>query len=517
VKELADPGYEIGWPENPDYGTDLVYGGRKTNGTAYTEPIKVIYHGPRRFVAQLETTIWDHPLSTVSDNKDADIPLVKIVFTIIFNKVKKQVIILKDIKSLLEPKYGSDLRIQFSNRGEVDLGTGTYLSNAYFWTEGTQDTIDPNDDGWPTVYDSLWELSKTDDLGLATLCSDFPQDSDPTFDVAMAINPNDDYVWWAAFWPSLSDYTIDGWHMWYRSIDENDPHDTSITAAEERTPFYIGEWDFQLDVVNATTPVHGEQFRGVTVYGVTDLHDGELTDGGDSDFADSGEAVPDSEMVYCLNETFNPMDLLKAVNKSTMRWVQKETGDGTTTTYYLEYTHMFPGSTLGPNVRYNDLVYNTPWDGYCSFAERVLVDGVLQVRGVDYSLENDTNGYAYIEFVTPPPAGSTVKILFSTYGVGGFDGAWEWLIVGRDSAAVDSAGSAMVSEFLEWNFSTPVRMSGLDMQDVEFGKAIPWILSKMRPGLDPAKECYRDDDFGPNTGRIALKGGEGACRRLSFW
>jgi hypothetical protein len=267
MEDPRDPGYEIAWPENPAYGASLEWGGRKTNGTAQSSDIEVIYHGPRRFVATMETTIWDHPL-TLDDDKSADIPLVKIVFTIIFNKVKKQVIILKDVKSLLEPKYGTDLEVQFSNRGEVDLGTDSYISDAYFWTEDTDyDLIDdPNADGWYTVYNSLYEISQTDDLGLATLSSGYPQDGWPaTFDVAMAINPDASYVWYAAFWPSLSDYTLDGWNKWWRSIDEYDQHITSIDESEGKTPFYIGEWDVALETLLHPTPQPGDniQFRGV--------------------------------------------------------------------------------------------------------------------------------------------------------------------------------------------------------------------------------------------------------------
>ncbi|MEM3698003.1 MAG: hypothetical protein QXQ94_11015, partial [Candidatus Bathyarchaeia archaeon] len=65
-------------------------GGRKTSGGAVTDPIKVLYNGPRRFVALLNTALYAE--STHST------PLVNITFTIVFDKVLKYVVVYKDIK-----------------------------------------------------------------------------------------------------------------------------------------------------------------------------------------------------------------------------------------------------------------------------------------------------------------------------------------------------------------------------------------------------------------------------------
>jgi hypothetical protein len=55
-------------------------------------------------------------------------------------------------------------------------------------------------------------------------------------------------------------------------------------------------------------------------------------------------------------------------------------------------------------------------------------------------------------------------------------GRWEWITVGRDSRAVDSAGAAMVSiAWEEWK-GKQVWLSGLDMQDDEHGPRVPWVL-----------------------------------------
>jgi len=492
-EDPRDPGYVIG--ASPYPGT-LRSGGRKTNGTAVTEDIRVLYDGPRRFVAQLETTIYDHPLYR-NDSRAADIPLVRLTFTIIFNKVKKQVIILKDVKSLLESKYGHGLRIQFSNRGEVDLGlqVGTptsYLSNAYFWTEDTQDDLDPLADGWPTLYNADWELSQTDDLGPGgswTLSYGYPQTAVPaTFDVAMAINPAIRYVWWAAFWPSLSDYTIDGWDMWWRSMMEDDPHDTSKRVAEESVPFYIGEWDFRLDIVDAPAPSEGVQFRCVTVYGLTDLHDGELVDNdNDCNFTDAGDIrTPDREMIYQLDEVFYPWDLWGAVHKQTSRKVIFDTG---------------------PTITFNEpdfwYIDDEDWDQYCFFSERVidLTENELEARedyawrpGQDtYTISFDpATGNVTIEGLDD---GHEYKILYSV-----FSGRYEWIVVGRDAETVDSAGAALISEAFDSLKNIEVGIAGADMRETQVWNAMPWVMHRFGAGNAKADYYYSAADR-----RTALK------------
>jgi hypothetical protein len=105
------------WQEHPPYANpdSTAYagivtpipdkGGRKTNGMCTTDPIEIIYNGPRRFIALCKTTISD-----VRGGAD----LVSIYFTFIFNKAEKNVIILKDVKRLYTKQ---PMNIQFGNRG----------------------------------------------------------------------------------------------------------------------------------------------------------------------------------------------------------------------------------------------------------------------------------------------------------------------------------------------------------------------------------------------------------------
>ncbi|MCJ7763312.1 hypothetical protein MUP38_07675, partial [Candidatus Bathyarchaeota archaeon] len=256
LEDPRDPGYIIG---NYAAGSDN-YGGRKTNGTTVTEPIQVLYNGPRSFVALLKTTVYDH-FQYQSDSTAEDIPLLQVRFMIIFEKVKKQVVVFKELKTLVTDKYTDVLKVQFSNRGEVDLGNEAngYASYFHFYTQGTvawagSQYNDTAVEGQSTVYDRNWVMDQTENPSTSqwknySAAGPYPQTSSTssaTYDVAVAINPTVGYTWWAAFWPSLSDWAIDGWPMWWHSMTALDPHtiDSRVNDTYARTeptiPYYIG-------------------------------------------------------------------------------------------------------------------------------------------------------------------------------------------------------------------------------------------------------------------------------------
>ena len=533
-EDFRDPGYQYSADiNNPASFGDLLHGGRKTNGTAITTPIKVIYHGPRKFIAQVTTTIYDY----VPESSPPSIPLVNVTITLIFEKVKKQVILIKEVKSLLPEKEGTYMKIQLSDRGEVDLGNEEvgYHSYFHFYTIGKA----PDDDevlAVTTVYNSSWTACKTEDPDDTlfpgySAAGPYPQDgiasfygttSDPdvaTFDVFQAINPLSGHVFWAAFWPSLSDWCADAWadaaNVWWRAMKASDHHYIDGYAGaggEPRIPFYVGEWDFVL-----WSPAFAEegkpvQFRGVTIYGVTYLDDADDADMGDGHTND----IEDEALNYLLKQVFWPWDLLKVVNKDTARLVNFFVGDGVTTTFELYWpSDLRLVDPDGDGLVGDDFWYveDDAWDDYSTFSERVLVDGELMVRGIDYIVTED----GVIEFTSPPPPGSTIKVLFSVdnirqkVGPGiedfiAYDGAWEWIVVGRDSDPVDSIGAAMVSEyFLEKNMT--VIMSALDMQDVPYHTLVPYIFSKIGEAEDVrgSRDAYRDGPLAPNSGRAAVK------------
>ena len=534
-------------PSNPlVYTGDLSHGGRKTNGTAITKPMKVIYHGPRKAIVETSTVIYDYKPGM---EDPFAYPLVEVKFTFIFDKVKKQVIILKDVKSLLPSKVGgTQMKIQLSNRGEVDLGTEEkgYSSYFHFYTIGTsKDNPIFNDtvaEAVTTVYNSSWTICTTEDPEKEegtpyegySAAGPFPQDkiassygmtgdaTVATFDVFQAINERTGHVFWAAFWPSLSDWCADGWaypgaDVWWRAMYANDPHYTDASpnraGGEPVIPFYVGEWDFILGHKGST--ILPTQFRAVTVYGVTDLDEADDEDMGDG----HTNVIEDEALYYLLKQVFWPWDLLKVVNKDTARLVNFFVGDGISKVFYLYWPSDLRLANSGENVTKDDFWYvdDKSWDNYSTFSERVLVDGVLMKRPANYSVNFDTEGEAYIEFAKPPPKGSIIKVLFSVDnirqkvgpGIGDFityDGAWEWIIVGRDSDPVDSIGAAMVSEFfLEKNMT--VLMSALDMQDVPYHPLVPYLFSKIGVAEDArgSRDAYRDGPLAPNSGRSALR------------
>jgi len=225
-------------------------------------------------------------------------------------------------------------------------------------------------------------------------------------DVAQIISSDFKYVGFAAFWPTTSDYTVDGWADWYHSLTcvPTTFSDDVDMVSEPDIPFLIGEWDFELGY----EPISLKQFRAVEVKGVVAYHDAKDIDAG---FATN---ELDSEVKFMLDEVFNPWDLNDAVHKSTKRWVDFFTGDGKNTEFTLTHT---------------PVLLATPWEAYRSFSERVLLNGVLQYpkRAADvfghweYYLEvDDTTGVGKIVFATPPPAGAVIKVLYSTTNV------WTW-------------------------------------------------------------------------------------------
>jgi hypothetical protein len=492
-EDPRDPGYLI-YDSNP-YGSIMSHGGRKTNGTAVTAPIEVLYNGPREFIAVCRTTIYDHSIYE-SNSTTGDIALVELAITIRFDKVKKEVTLLKDVKSLLAWKEGEKMKIEFSNRGEVDLGTETtgYGSYAHFFTEGTStsEPADNDEDGQLTVYNSSWSLIKSEDPQDTdypdfSASGPYPQDVDATFDVAQAINSEAGYVWYAAFWPSLNDWSIDGWDNWWHSLKAYDPHyiDYRNSGAEPFIPFYIGEWDFEL--WHTADSQMRTQFRGVTVYGIVDYHDA------------VDDSVIDSEVQYYLDEKFNPWDLYSAVHeKNCSRWVEFFSGTGAQTDFTLDKTPLDPATTAAG------------WEEYRNSSEKVLVNGALQVpdRAVPplaattytYTLSGDT-----ISFSTPPPPGvSNIKVLYSTDDVyeqiddNLFGPArYEWVVVGRDAQSVDSAGAVFVSASIKQKNMT-LGLSGEDIWETDYANQIPYTLSKFGSGSTMA-------DYKDMLGRAALK------------
>lgn len=446
-------------------------GGRQTNKFAWTDNMTILYDGPRKFVAMMTTHIND-------TQGAASWQLVDVVLTAIFDKVSKQVMLYKEVKLKLEPKYFDDLvDVQFSNRGEWDLGPPTgarqiesyahiyyqYNDTSYdenwsdaknlkrdiqdnFQGPGTANQTniviphnnDTNGHTWygymlscpsdtnpfvvnvehvfvnggykipstPLPYiiveqdgianpspgdvnengpstDSWWiffphQFGPNDNVTILYKnyikdthpeddCTDghFPYDACDTdgnpheYTLAQIISADTvltgyepklpgAVVGYAAYWPVLSDYTPDGWTWALQSLLNLQATDMGV---EPNIPFLIGEWDFVLAL--------GGQFRGVTVYGITDYHDAQ-----DAQMdAPYNHNVVDREVRYQLAQIFKPWDLTSAVQKDNTRWVDF-TNDPITkpigkTYFVLTHAPVMP-------------IPNDQWDQYCTFSERVI-------------------------------------------------------------------------------------------------------------------------------------------------
>ena len=155
-------------------------GGRKTNAWATSAPITVLYDGPRESIVMTNTTIYSAATKTAGD------ALVGVVLTFVFDKDKKCVVVFKDIKRLNPGKWTRTFQVEFSNRGEWDIGaTSAPPSYANFY------------DDQPTVYNGSYHdyYSTNSTLG---------------YDVAQMINQAGTYVGFAAYWPPLFGKIVDG-------------------------------------------------------------------------------------------------------------------------------------------------------------------------------------------------------------------------------------------------------------------------------------------------------------------
>jgi hypothetical protein len=446
-----------------------VRGGRKTNGGAVTDPITVLYDGPREYVGMTKTTIYDSPTHTLA--------LLTLTFYFDFNKVSKQVVIIKDVKRVDVGKDIGNMQIEFGDRGEWDLGAGSPpKSYAHFYQNQS------------TVYGSNWQPWYVN----------APTNYAGTYDVCQIIDSGMNYAGWAAFWPkpitswvgatqeeadrptimttittitedqlgngSKRDFTIglgnpvrypqnsstgvhwiedpmvfvDGQHRAVvsqitdpaRQVTYNNSTNTvtfpvgyapalnsvvrlvykvdrskTDMSSEPNSPFVIGEWAFEMYEAPS-------QFRGVTVYGIGDIHNGS-----DAQAVDGSDTL-DRELTYQLAQVFNPWDLNQAVEKKdTSRWVQ----------YYNATTHDYIQLAHRPVMRVSD----DEWDQYNVFSERVedLNDSVLLHRvdddpiagdTADYTFTVDSDGYGTVSGLT---LGHMYKILYSTYTEYGYEGS----------------------------------------------------------------------------------------------
>jgi hypothetical protein len=163
------------------------------------------------------------------------------------------------------------------------------------------------------------------------------------------------------------------------------------------------------------------------------------------------------------------------------------------------YTHSLEDGKILPVV----------WDAYCTDAERVLVDGALIPRAATVSGDvfaswvSTTKRYQ-INFVTGAitfqqkvagvwttwtlPVGTHIKVLYSTMDEDEI-GRYEWMVVGKDAATIDSAGAAYMTEAFDSKKDIEVLLTGLDINDTAQGPYAPFVMGRATTGT---KTDYRD-------------------------
>jgi len=444
------------WKEGVKGATNTTYlGGRKTNGGAVTQPIKVLYNGPRRFVALLNTTIYE--------DTGHSYPLVRIIFMIIFNKVEKHVVVFKDIKRVDNRKGTGVMQIEFSERGQWDLGAGKppkSYSNIYTqqstryneeyqrWYNGSTsaykgkyDVVQIIDDGlnyvawaawWPrplvSYVEDISEISRSTILTtLSTKVENFTGDGQTTqftltgdpdaYPRNMTSNGWDDS-------PMVfvnNQHKTEGTHYTWDSdndritftsapssgasikvVYKTDADSQTDPSNEPSVPFVIAEWCWDTD--DAT-----DMFRAVTVYGITDRHDG------DDDDRSGGSNTIDSEVDYYLDEIFNPYDLYSTVHKDVRRWVE----------FHNVTSSEVTAERVSFTLTHKPAIKTTDWTDYGVFSEKVEWGGSLKTPyrartifgGYNYTFYyNSTTGVGNITITgdNVPAAGTIIKVLYST-------------------------------------------------------------------------------------------------------
>ena len=382
------------WQEYPPYSNPdsdaypapkPAYGGRKSNGDCVTDPITIVYNGPRKYVAVMKTRVSDGGTS-----------LVDLYFTLIFNKADKNVILLKDVKRLYDK---GPLNIQFGNRGEWDLSPPSYV---HFYTDEPVQSWDVNDDGTILNASSTNPTDEGHDFFFAYMAaekapkkwwdeiptSEYPDyvgteefnrneypfnewfetqetcygrewHTDQTikehsYAVVQVIDADAEYVGALAVWPHPEFWSVQNsypnpyspptnlaimltpisrlleWHKW---TVEEDPTSVEYPHGhlEDRENVWI-KMDDMVSEPDIPFIIYEHDFKlalGVTdvyriasAYVLTDWHDADDYNANDLD----GDGVPenkiDREVQYQLDEIFDPWDINDDMHKNTKRWVQ---------------------------------------------------------------------------------------------------------------------------------------------------------------------------------------------------
>jgi len=171
---------DIDW-QHVASGLSSPYCGRKTNAYARSYPIEKIYDGPRRAEYRLKTVI---STNTTVQGFDDD-KILELTFHVIYEKVKKYVLWIKDIKRVDVGKGIGTMQVEFSERGEWDMERASHPLSYAHWFVNQTTKYDKN-----VFYNGSYAYA-----GEAQAAG---------YDVCQIISKSLPYVGWAAYWPNTT-------------------------------------------------------------------------------------------------------------------------------------------------------------------------------------------------------------------------------------------------------------------------------------------------------------------------
>jgi hypothetical protein len=449
-------------PDSDEYPSPKPsYGGRKSNGDCVTDNITVVYNGPRKYVAVMKTRISDGATGLVDlfftlifNKADKNVILLKDVKRLYDKGPLNVQFGNRGEWDLSPPSYvhfytdepvtswdvdgsgsidpsdeGHDFFFEYQNENKHpkkwwdEVPVSEYPD--YVEGEEFDPTAYPFNEWFETqetCYGREWHTDKTI--------------KEHSYAVAQVIDADAQYVGALAVWPHPEFWSVQNsyvnpyappatiplmlapisrmleWHKWTVEGDPvsgDYPHGQLADrenvwikmddmSSEPDIPFIIYEHDFKLQLGVA------DIYRIASVYVLTDWHDADDHDANDLDGNGVVENKIDREIQYQLDEIFDPWDIYDAMHKDTKRWVQffdRDYGGHTWDGLHYYTIELDSERTIetGDTIPSLPVYRGGPWDAYCVFSERVMVN-----TGTGYELiwPHD-NGLTH----DPPPRSAT--------------------------------------------------------------------------------------------------------------
>jgi hypothetical protein len=128
----------------------------------------------------------------------------------------------------------------------------------------------------------------------------------------------------------------------------------------------------------------------------------------------------------------------------------------------------------------------------------------LQISGVITTNATSYNASLTVTIAGEPYPDYPSSFLYEEH----IGGRYEWVVVGRDAATVDSAGAALVAAAFK-NKQVEIGLAGADMMNTAITDQMPWVMSKF--GAGSAKVDYMD------LGGVDYAGGNNRAEVRDDW